>query len=165
LDSHWALLKGCRKAAGKSPKTTGSHLAILKVYWKAAGKCPYSCCQPIGDEAELFSGYWLKHGNFHLFSLKQRVSVYIYKKSKEQGKIFKTLSGSSPIFALSIHTTFSQTQIGATIPLMMRIVYEMLGFSTISIRNGKYTRQQLGNKQNKNSAIGKKDKIVQNVEC
>jgi hypothetical protein len=35
----------------------------------------------------------------------------------EQWAILKTLSGSSPIFALSIHTTFSQTQTGATVPL------------------------------------------------
>jgi hypothetical protein len=31
--------------------------------------------------------------------------------------MLKTFSGSSPIFALSIYTTFSQTQIGATVPL------------------------------------------------
>jgi hypothetical protein len=35
----------------------------------------------------------------------------------EQWAILKTLSGSSPIFALSIHTTFSQTQTGTTVPL------------------------------------------------
>jgi hypothetical protein len=29
----------------------------------------------------------------------------------------KNISGSSPIFALSIHTTFSQTQTGATVSL------------------------------------------------
>jgi hypothetical protein len=33
--------------------------------------------------------------------------------------ILKTLSGSPPIFALSIHTTFSTTQTGATVPLMV----------------------------------------------
>jgi hypothetical protein len=45
------------------------------------------------------------------------LSVYIYKKSKKLQKIFKMLSGSSPIFALSNHATFSQTQTGATVPL------------------------------------------------
>jgi hypothetical protein len=30
---------------------------------------------------------------------------------------FKTLSGSSPVFVLSNHTTFSQTQTGAIVPL------------------------------------------------
>jgi hypothetical protein len=35
----------------------------------------------------------------------------------EQWAILKTLSRSSPIFALSIHPTFSQTQAGATVPL------------------------------------------------
>jgi hypothetical protein len=39
----------------------------------------------------------------------------------EQWAILKTLSGSSPIFALSIHTTFSQTQTGATVPLRQLI--------------------------------------------
>jgi hypothetical protein len=34
-------------------------------------------------------------------------------------KKFKVISGSSPIFALSNFTTFSQTQIGATVPLNM----------------------------------------------
>ncbi len=33
----------------------------------------------------------------------------------------KTLSGSSPFYALSNHTTFSQTQTGTTVPLMTRI--------------------------------------------
>jgi hypothetical protein len=36
---------------------------------------------------------------------------------KKLWKILKTLSGSSPIFALSNHTTCSQTQAGATVPL------------------------------------------------
>ncbi len=31
--------------------------------------------------------------------------------------MFKVLSGSFPIFALSNHTTFSQTQTGVTVPL------------------------------------------------
>jgi hypothetical protein len=39
----------------------------------------------------------------------------------EQWAILKTLSGSSPIFALSIHTTFSQTQTGATVPLTANV--------------------------------------------
>jgi hypothetical protein len=63
------------------------------------------------------SGYWIKRSNFDPFSLKHRVSVNICKKSKEQWKILKTLSGSTPIFALSIHTNFSRTQTGATAPL------------------------------------------------
>jgi hypothetical protein len=33
----------------------------------------------------------------------------------------KTLSGSSPVFALSNHTTFSQTQTGATVPLIYKV--------------------------------------------
>jgi hypothetical protein len=52
-----------------------------------------------------------------------RISVYIYSKSKEQWKIFKTLSGSSPIFALSIHTTFNQTQTDATVPLRVNFIH------------------------------------------
>jgi hypothetical protein len=34
--------------------------------------------------------------------------------------MLKTLSGSSPIFALSNHTLCSQTQNGAAVPLMTR---------------------------------------------
>jgi hypothetical protein len=94
-----------------------SFFAILRGYLKAAGKCPNSSHQPIGDKAELPRGYWLKRGKFHPFSLKYLISVYIYYKSKKRWKILKTFSGFSPIFALSIHTTFSQTQTGATVPL------------------------------------------------
>jgi hypothetical protein len=34
--------------------------------------------QLIGEEAEFPSGCWKKRSNFHLFSLKGRVSVYSY---------------------------------------------------------------------------------------
>jgi hypothetical protein len=34
--------------------------------------------KPIGEKAELLSGYWQKRGNFHPFSLKCHISVYIY---------------------------------------------------------------------------------------
>jgi hypothetical protein len=55
-----------------------SFWAILRRYWKAAGKCPNSCRQLIGDKAELPSGYRLKHGNLHPFSLKRCISVSVY---------------------------------------------------------------------------------------
>jgi hypothetical protein len=58
-----------------------------------------------------------KTWHFHPFSLKRSVSVYIYQKSQELWKNVKTLSGSSPIFDLSNHTTFSQTETGATVTL------------------------------------------------
>jgi hypothetical protein len=73
--SRWALLKGYWKAAGKCPKTIGSCWAILKGYRKAAGKCPNTRYRPLGEEAELLSGYWQKRGNFHPFSLKHHISV------------------------------------------------------------------------------------------
>ncbi len=41
-------------------------------------------------------------------------------KVEEALENFKTLSASSPIFALSNHTTCSQTQTGATVPLNVR---------------------------------------------
>jgi hypothetical protein len=94
-----------------------SLLAILTEFRKAAGKCPNTRHQPIGEEAELPSGYQQKHGNLLPFSLKCRVSVYIYYKSKELSRIFKTPSGSYSIFALSNHITFSQAKTGATVPL------------------------------------------------
>ncbi len=48
----------------------------------------------------------------------------------EQWAILKTLSGSSPIFALSIHTTLSQTQTGATVPLTICSREQVKIFST-----------------------------------
>ncbi len=68
-------------------------------------------------KGKLPSCYWQKCCNFHPFSLKHWVSVYIYSKAEQLWKIFKTLSRSSHIFALSNHTNFSQTQTSATIPL------------------------------------------------
>jgi hypothetical protein len=95
-----------------------------KGYWDAsrqllkgietAGKCPNTSCQPIGEEAELPSDYWQKHGNFCPFSLKRCVSVFIYYKSQELWKILNTFCGSFLVFALSNHTTFSQTQTDAS---------------------------------------------------
>jgi hypothetical protein len=41
---------------------------------------------------------------------------------KELWNILKTLSGSSPFFALSNKTTFSQTQTGATVPLIQMVL-------------------------------------------
>jgi hypothetical protein len=38
-------------------------------------------------------------------------------KNRRQQKYVKTISSSSPIFALSNYTTFGQTQTGATVPL------------------------------------------------
>jgi hypothetical protein len=61
LESFWAILKGCRQAAGK---------------------CLHTLFQPIVEEAELPSGYWLKHGNFRSFPLNCLIYVYINNKSK-----------------------------------------------------------------------------------
>jgi hypothetical protein len=57
-----------------------------KGYWKASRQLlkdigsPYTLPQLIGEEAELPSNYWQKHGNFRLFPLKRCISVYINKK-------------------------------------------------------------------------------------
>jgi hypothetical protein len=91
--------------------------AILRGYKKDTVKCPNTRCQPIGEEAELLSDNWQKRGNFRPFSLKRCIFVYIYFKSKELWKLLKMLSGSSPFFALYNHTTFSQIQTGARVPL------------------------------------------------
>jgi hypothetical protein len=56
---------------------------IPKGYRKTAGKCPNTCNQPIGEEGEFPSAIGKKRGDFHPFSLKGRVSVFIYIKSKE----------------------------------------------------------------------------------
>jgi hypothetical protein len=38
------------------------------------------------------------------------------------------LSGSSTVFALSNHTTFSQTQTGATVPLTIDLPYQFIKY-------------------------------------
>ncbi len=63
------------------------------------------------------SGCRLKCGNFQVFFLKGRISVYIFKKSKEHLKILKTTSSSSSSTDLSNNITFSQSQSHATVPL------------------------------------------------
>jgi hypothetical protein len=63
------------------------------------------------------SGCRLKCRNFQLFFLKGRISVYIFKKSKEHLKILKTISGSSSSTDLSNNITFSQSQSHATVLL------------------------------------------------
>jgi hypothetical protein len=94
-----------------------------KGYWEASGQFlkglrkPNTSRQPIGEEAELPSSCPQKRGNFRSFPLNCYISIYIYKKSKTHLKILKNPSGSSPYYFLSHHTTFSQTQTGATVPL------------------------------------------------
>jgi hypothetical protein len=103
LNSNWALLKGIGKLLGNlkgSSKPLQSLWSILKEYWKATGKYRNTQRQSIGEEAGLHSSYWQKRGNSHSFSPKHWFSVYIYYKSTELWKIFKTLSNSNPIFAL-----------------------------------------------------------------
>ncbi len=56
---------------------------------------------------QTFSVYFLKARRF-LFNLN---TIWRHKK-----QILKAISGSSPIFAFSNYTTFSQTQTGATFP-------------------------------------------------
>jgi hypothetical protein len=60
------------------------------------------------------SGCQLKQGNFQLFFLKGRISVYICKKSKEHLKTLKTTSGSSSSTDISNNIIFSQSQSHAT---------------------------------------------------
>jgi hypothetical protein len=88
--------------------------AIPKGYWKATGKCPNTCCQPIEEEVELPSGYWQNRGKF--LSLVSEVLHFCLHllKDGEAVENLKMLSSSSSIFALSNHTTYSQTQTGAT---------------------------------------------------
>jgi hypothetical protein len=60
-------------------------------------------------KAEEPSSYWQKRGNFHPFSLKHCLSVYIYKKLKKQWKIIITIIGSSPNTGPSNNITVSQS--------------------------------------------------------
>jgi hypothetical protein len=107
------------------PITAGKF--CLLSYWLVAGiwafpsgfpipfqQCPAAVQQPL---RAFPSGYRLKHGNFHPFSLKGRVSVNISENSLEHLKILKKPSGSSPRIDLSNIITFSPSQSHATVPL------------------------------------------------
>jgi hypothetical protein len=60
---------------------------------------------------------WQKCGNFpSLFYEAICICLHLLKIAGAVEN-FKRLSGSSPVFALSNLTTFSQTQTGATVPL------------------------------------------------
>ncbi len=99
----------------------------------AAWKCPNYRHQPIGDEAELLSGYWLKHEKFlSILSEAKRFCSYLIKV-KEQWKIVKTLRWSSLIFALSIHTTLAKLKLvrqSGVCSTSLRSLYLWCGMST-----------------------------------
>jgi hypothetical protein len=61
---------------GNAQRLLESLWAIHNGFRKAAGKCPNTRRQPIGEEAELPSGYGKKRGNFRSFPLKCYISVY-----------------------------------------------------------------------------------------
>jgi hypothetical protein len=110
--------KGIGMLLGNAQRLLDSLWAILRGFWKAAGKWPNSRHQPIGYKTELPSGYWLKPGISIPFLWSTTVLLYL---SKVQGTVenFKNPQWSSPIFAVSIHTTFNQTQTDATVPLSL----------------------------------------------
>jgi hypothetical protein len=82
--SYWKtsgqFLKGIGKPLGNAQRLLENLCAILKGYRKAAGKCQNTHFQPIGEEVS--SDFWKKRGNFHPFSLKDSVSVYIIKSQR-----------------------------------------------------------------------------------
>jgi hypothetical protein len=78
--------------------------AILKEYGKTAGKCSNTCCQPIGEEAELPSGY-RQEQTISLHPLKCCMSLYITKNQTHIEHLKKTTSGSSPNYFQSHHIT------------------------------------------------------------
>jgi hypothetical protein len=107
------------------PTATGQF--CLLSYWLAAGMWAFPSGFPtpfepfpatVQQPLRAFpSGCWLKRGNFQLFFLKGRISVYIFYKSKEHLKILKTTSGSSSSTDLSNKITFSHSQSHVTVPL------------------------------------------------
>ncbi len=90
---------------------------MLKGYRKAAG-CPSTCQQPIGEEAEVPSGYWQKLGDCGLFPLNCKISIYINKKSKIHCNL-KTRRTPLLIIFLSHFTTFILTQTGCDSPFKL----------------------------------------------
>ncbi len=134
----WKLPRFCQQPLGNSPSSPISWLQVFG-YFPAAflhslrisqrlpnsllafpsgfpisfQQCPAAVQQPL---RAFPSGYRLKLDNFHPFSLKGRVSVIIFKNSKEHLKILKTTSGSFPRIDLSNITSFSPSQSHATVP-------------------------------------------------
>jgi hypothetical protein len=119
---------GMGKSWGIAQRQLESLWAILNECRKAAGKCPSTSRQPIGKEAALHSGYGQKHGNFHSFPLKDYLSVMLIKNQDTLKFYFKTLSDFSPYYFLSHHTTFSQAQNGATFPLWINFFLSVFCF-------------------------------------
>ncbi len=108
----WRCQKGIGKPLGNAQRLLESLWAILKEYRKAPGKCPNTSRQPMREEVELPSGCLQKRGNFPW------TATFLYiNKNQTHLKICKSLSESSPNYFLSHHTTFRQTQTGATVPL------------------------------------------------
>jgi hypothetical protein len=57
----------------------------------------------------------------------ERMLHFDINKSRREIENFENISSSSLIFAFSIHTAFSQTQIGVTFPLKVKSVLPILG--------------------------------------
>jgi hypothetical protein len=108
-DSSWAVQPSLLLAGGQ-------YLDISQQLSYTLLAMPNSCQQPL---RAFPSGCWLKHCNFHPVSLKGRISVKNYKKSKEHLKSFETTSSTSFSTDLSNNITFSQSQSHATVSLSM----------------------------------------------
>jgi hypothetical protein len=111
LDSCWALLKWYRKAAGNAQRL----LLFLKGIGKPLGNAKIPAISQRETRQNCRAAIGMNVAIFHPFSLNRCISVNVYHQSKELRKIFKILSGLSPIFVLSNHTTFSQTRFGAKV--------------------------------------------------
>ncbi len=117
LDSRWPPLKG--KMLENPQRLSVCLWSVIEGCWKAAGKCHNNSYQRVGEKGDLPSSYGQKRGNFNPYSLKHCVSLTLIKSRSSCGKLKNAQQFFSyfTICTLSNHTTFSQTQSGATVPL------------------------------------------------
>jgi hypothetical protein len=127
LDRVWAILQENKEVTEKFPNnayTCWANVSIGCVSWRIWEMSPSANRR----QGRMLRDWSSKLGNFHPFSLKCYVLFFLYQKLKEQKKILKSRSSSSPMFALSSHSSCSQTQNGAAVPLKVHLHENFLFF-------------------------------------
>jgi hypothetical protein len=120
LEEEWK--KKCHVYANSCWSVLPPRLLAEGSIWAFPSGCPipFFLTVPSGCPTafkNISSGYGLKRGNFHLFSLKGHLSV-TFIKSRRSILNVKNTSGSSPRTDLSNNITFSRSQSHATVSLL-----------------------------------------------
>jgi hypothetical protein len=116
LDSRWVLQKGCTKATGKCPKAIGKPLDNSQRVLESRWEMPKYLLGANRRGGRIAQRLLAKSWEFAaLFSEALRLCLHLLRV-EGAAKHFKN-SSQFFYFALSSHTTFSQTQTGAKDPL------------------------------------------------